>query len=323
MNFLIPYLSYVPLLITLFLIGIIILMAVWICRLKKENQELQMVWMKECERRAIAEEKGRRLPEIEELIKLQNLEIQNYLIEQGELKSLIAQKEARLLEQGEKEKEKLELLEQAQQTLTQAFKAISTEALNHNIHSFLELATSRFDHLHTNAKHDLALRHQAIDHLVLPIQSSLQMIGQQTADLEKIRLSAYSTLTEQIHSLSKSQVQLHTETANLVKALRMPHVRGRWGEIQLKRVIEMAGMIEHCDFVQQESVQVDDKRLRPDVVIKLPNGKQAIIDAKAPLQAYLDALETENEVEKIFKLNPLFKHVFITSIFLIRINYIQ
>jgi DNA recombination protein RmuC len=285
-------------------------------RLQRDNQHLkdvkdtlQETYVRECERRAIAEEKASRVLELEKIIRLKEENIEKLLTEQSELKSQLAEKQTLLTQQAQYEQERLTLLQQAQERLTESFKVLSTDALNHNIQTFLELATARFEKLQDHAKQDLNVRQQAIDHLVKPIHSCLQTVDQKMAELERARLMAYSSLSEQVNSLMKTQTQLQTETANLVKALRMPHVRGRWGEIQLRRVVEMAGMVEHCDFFQQESVNLEERRLRPDLIIQLPNAKQVVVDAKAPLQAYLEALDCTEEMIKLAKLREHARHI--------------
>jgi DNA recombination protein RmuC len=197
-------------------------------------------------------------------------------------------------------------LEAARDSFADAFKVISADALAKNNQSFLELARATLEAQQAaalaSAKADLDKRQTAIGELVAPVKVSLEKFELQIQGIEKSRIDAYATLTEQVRSMADAQVALRLETGNLVKALRAPQTRGRWGELQLKRVVEMAGMLDHCDFFEQESTNTEDGRLRPDMIVKLPGGKNIVVDAKAPLAAYLEALEATDEEEKKRKL---------------------
>jgi DNA recombination protein RmuC len=212
--------------------------------------------------------------------------------------------EAHLEQERKAAEEKLAALQDAQGRLTDTFKALSSEALKSNNTAFLELAKANLEKFQEGAKSDLEARQKAVDEMVRPLQESLKQVDGKLGEIEKSRLSAYSALTEQVRGLVETQLpRLQGETANLVKALRQPGVRGRWGEMQLKRVVEMAQMLEHCDFVQQESRGTEDGgRLRPDMIVRLPGGKQVIVDAKTPLAAYLEAAEAPDEATQQAKL---------------------
>lgn len=205
--------------------------------------------------------------------------------------------------------EKLESIQNIHRQLGDTFKAISSDALKNTMNALLELATSKFEKLHESTKGELNLKHQAIDELVKPIKTSLKDVDDKIKEMEKTRMAAYIGLNEQVKGLLHSQLSLQSETMNLVNALRRPNVRGRWGEIQLKRVVELAGMLEYCDFMQQETVLIDDRRIRPDLIVKLPSGKQIVVDSKAPLQAYLESLESQNEDTRILKMKEHAKQV--------------
>jgi DNA recombination protein RmuC len=192
--------------------------------------------------------------------------------------------------------EKLSVLNQAQEQLANAFRALSAQALQANNQAFLDLAGQALGKFQQGAQGDLEKRQQAIQELVAPVKLSLEKLDGRIQEVEKVREGAYQALTTQVRSLAEGQGDLRRETSNLVKALRQPAARGRWGELQLRRVVEMAGMLEHCDFVEQASVEGEEGRLRPDMVVRLPGGRNIVVDAKTPLTAYLEAAETEDDV---------------------------
>lgn len=195
--------------------------------------------------------------------------------------------------------EKLELLARAEEGLREAFQALSAEALHRNSQSFLDLAKTALGEHHQKAAGDLELRQKAIDALITPIRDSLGRVDEKLAQVEKERQGHYSTLAEQLRSVASAHQMLQSETQNLVKALRQPTVRGRWGEIQLRRVVELAGMLDHCDFHEQRCASDDDeRRLRPDLVVRLPGGKNVVVDAKAALERYLAALEAPDDATR-------------------------
>jgi DNA recombination protein RmuC len=202
---------------------------------------------------------------------------------------------ARILTRLEAERqgsaEKLALLARAESRLREAFSSLSAEALRQNNQSFLELAQTKLGELQQSASSDLDLRRRAVDDLVRPIQEALARVDGKLHQVEKERVASYAGLIEQVAAMTRTQQALQAETGNLVKALRAPHVRGRWGEIQLRRVVEMAGMLEYCDFEEQATVATEGGWLRPDLVVRLPGGKTVVVDAKAPMAAYLDAMD--------------------------------
>jgi DNA recombination protein RmuC len=215
---------------------------------------------------------------------------------QIEHRAELAALEGKLENERGKSEEKLALLNEARQQLSDAFAALSSEALARNNRSFIELAKQTLEKYQEGARGDLDKRQQAIGELVKPIKESLDKVDGKIGEVEKARIEAYSGMQEQIKYLADTHLRLQTETTKLVTALRAPTVRGRWGEVQLRKVVEMAGMVEYCDFVQQETATDDQgKRLRPDMIVTLPNNKKIVVDSKAPLMAYLEALETEDE----------------------------
>lgn len=249
---------------------------------------------------------------------LQNLSAQNTNLaeiakDKQETLNLLSSQNAILQTTLNKEREtnqdKIKLLSDAQARLETVFKALSADSLQRNNKAFLDLAQQTFARLQEGATAQLELKHHSIDALVQPLKESLEHVDCRIGELEKERIEAYAGLTEQVKALTRGQGQLQTETANLVKALRMPHVRGRWGEIQLKRVVEMAGMLEYCDFITQAATQTEKGLLIPDLIVKLPGKKNIVVDSKCPLQAYLDALSATDEITRVACLKRHAEHV--------------
>jgi DNA recombination protein RmuC len=194
--------------------------------------------------------------------------------------------------------EKVALIEESRRKVADSFAALSAEALARNNQAFLELAGATLAKTQAASRGDLELRHQAIAEMVAPVRESLEKVDRKIQELEKARVAAYAGLSEQVRGLLETQSHLRTETGRLVTALRTPSARGRWGEIQLRRVVEMAGMLEYCDFHSQATLFGDDGRQRPDLLVKLPAGKTIVVDAKTPLDGYLQAIEAVDEADR-------------------------
>src|SRR2546426_5497266 len=191
--------------------------------------------------------------------------------------------------------ERNESFKRVTEELTEKFKALSRDALKDNNQEFLNLARVTLEKFQETARGDLELRQSAIDQLVKPLKESLEKVDGRIGEIEKARAGAYAELREQVRGLATAQLQLQAETGNLVTALRAPHIRGRWGEIQLRRVVELAGMLQYCDFDEQTTVVTDDGRIRPDVIIRLPGNRTIVIDAKVPFDAFYESISTKDD----------------------------
>jgi DNA recombination protein RmuC len=229
-----------------------------------------------------------------ELQKLQEA-FDKQVVEQVHLREQNALLQADLEGECRAARERQESFKLAAEELSEKFKALSRDALKDNNQSFLELANATLQKFQQSAKGDLEFRQRAIDELVKPLKDSLEKVDGKICEMEKARTGAYSELREQVRALATSQLQLQAETGNLVKALRAPNVRGRWGEIQLRRVVELAGMLQYCDFVEQETVTTEDGRIRPDVIVRLPGNRTIVVDSKVPFDAFYESISTTDE----------------------------
>ena len=213
----------------------------------------------------------------------------------SEKRQQLAALEVRHVSDQKNAEEKLALLEQARDQLKESFQALSSEALSKNNESFLNLAKTTLEKYQEGAKGDLDKRQEAINKTVEPVGIALKTFNERVEKIEERRTQTDASLKQQLQQLAESQVQLNKTTGSLVQALRAPQVRGQWGEMQLRRTVEMAGMINYCDFEEQASVETSDgQRQRPDMIIRLPNERVVVVDSKVPLAAYLDALQSED-----------------------------
>ena len=195
--------------------------------------------------------------------------------------------------------EKARTLDEVRAQFEATFKSLAGDVLKSNSSEFLKLAETSFKVLHTQASGDLEQREKAVENLVKPIRESLEKTDQHIRTIEKERQEAFGSLSQHLEFMANTQQQLQGETRNLVKALSRPEIRGQWGELTLKRLAELAGMVEHCDFDQQQSVDSDAGKQRPDMVVRMPGGREIIVDAKAPMDGYLAAVEASEDGERV------------------------
>lgn len=219
-------------------------------------------------------------------------------MDSSDLRAAKAAADATLESERRSTKEKLDLLNAAGEEMKAQFKALASTALESNNASFLQLAKGELEKRHSESASELEKQKTAVETLVKPMAESLKNVDEHVRELEKLRAAAYGSLSTQVASLLDTQKALQTETGNLVKAMREPQARGRWGELQLRRCLELAGMLEYCDFLEQVSVTIEERTRRPDVVVKLPGEKNIVIDSKVPIAAYLAALDAQNEASR-------------------------
>jgi len=236
-------------------------------------------------------------------------ELERLRAERLELHSRIAGLEATLAAERRGGQAQQALIEDSRQKLSEAFKALSGDVLQANSRQFLELARTQLEGFQGRAQADLDGRRRSIDQALQPLGESLGKVDAKLQELETARVGAYEGLKEQVANLLAEQKALRSETHNLVGALRQPTVRGRWGEIQLRRVVELAGMLAYCDFSEQETVATEFGRLRPDLIVRLPGGGSVVVDSKVPLAAYLAALEAADDTARTARLQDHARHV--------------
>ena len=224
-----------------------------------------------------------------------NDELQQLRVEVSSERDAKVRAETEKRELAQRLEDERRLLAEAEEKLKDTFKALAGTTLENSNKAFLSLARETFEKVLAEARGDLGKRQEAITGLVKPLAESLKMFDEHVRALETTRQRAYTSLESNLKGLTESQEKLQKETASLVTALRTPQIRGRWGEMTLKRVVELAGMSEHCDFTEQLSVSTEHGRIRPDLIVHLPSEREIVVDAKVSLDAYLDAVSAESE----------------------------
>jgi DNA recombination protein RmuC len=194
--------------------------------------------------------------------------------------------------------EKLDSFKEARQQLSESFTALSSQALKHNSEEFLRLANENLKYFQGKANSDFELREKSIENMIKPIREALEKTEQQIQGIEKERKQAYGALHSHLENMARTQEALQDQTRQLVTALRRPEVRGQWGELTLKRLAELAGMVEHCDFYEQQSIDTEEGRQRPDMIVRMPDHREIIVDVKTPLDAYLSAIEASDDATR-------------------------
>lgn len=224
-----------------------------------------------------------------------------YLVQhrkQTDLRAENARLEAELAVERRRAEERIAALDEARDQLRATFGAMASEALKHNSGEFLKLAQENLKAFHVHAEGSLSQKEKAVENLVKPIREALEKTELQIRRMENERKEAYGSLTKHLETMAESQRLLQGETRNLVQALRRPEVRGQWGELTLKRLAELAGMVDRCDFYEQEQVQTEAGRARPDMIVRMPDGREIVVDAKTPLDAYLSAIEAADDAAR-------------------------
>ncbi|SMC23364.1 DNA recombination protein RmuC [Desulfacinum hydrothermale DSM 13146] len=277
-------------------------------RLRQEGDRIRQALLSETEKRAALGQEVQRIPGLERELTEQRADKKRLQEELGRLEREMAVLETTLQKERAAFQEQLSAYEQAREKMSQAFEALAAQSLQKNTQIFLDLARNALGQFQKAAAADLEQKKQGMETLLSPLSQALGKYDQAVQAMERERQQAFARLSQQVESLSTAHNQLIQETGKLVKALRQPQVRGRWGELTLRRVVELAGMSRHCDFTEQAAVP-GPGALRPDLVVHLPGERLVVVDAKVPLQGYLEAVEAVSEEDRTKHLQSHAKHL--------------